>query len=180
MYLCIMQDYGTILCVDDSEAILTALRLCLSGTFREVLTLTDPEQILKTMATNEVDIVLLDMNFSLGVNSGQEGLLWLRTLRKHYPDTPVVLLTAYAEVDLAVRGLKTGAADFVVKPWDNDELVHRLRDVLEQSARIEPLERVEQEHIRRAIDHNRGNLSKAAEQLGIARQTLYNKLKSKN
>ena len=169
--------YGTILIVDDNPAILTALRLCLEQTFERIVTLERPDEILKTMAQEEVSLVLLDMNFSLGVNSGQEGILWLRTIRKHHPQVPVVLLTAYADVSLAVRGLKTGASDFLVKPWDNDELVRKLKDVLDLQQEIVTLDEVEAEHIRRTIDYCHGNLSKAAELLGITRQTLYNKMK---
>jgi len=175
-----MMKYGTLLAVDDNPAILTALRYCLDSTFDRVLTLSNPNDILKTMAQEAIDIVVLDMNFTLGVNSGQEGLLWLRTIRKHHPQVPVVLLTAYADVQLAVRGLKSGAADFIVKPWDNDELVHKLKDVLDMNSEVVTLDEVESEHIRRAIDRCHGNLSKAAEMLGITRQTLYNKMKKLN
>jgi DNA-binding NtrC family response regulator len=111
------------------------------------------------------------------VNNGSEGILWLRTLRKHHPEVPVVLLTAYADVSLAVRGLKSGAADFIVKPWDNDELVRKLKDVVDMQSEIVTLDEVEAEHIRKAIDRCHGNLSKAADMLGITRQTLYNKMK---
>ena len=172
-----MNNYGTLLVVDDNAAILTALRYCLEGTFERIITLERPEEILKTMAQEAVDLVLLDMNFTLGVNSGQEGLMWLRTIRKHHAEVPVVLLTAYADVQLAVRGLKSGAADFIVKPWDNDELVRKLKDVLELQTEIVTLDEVESDHIRRAIDRCHGNLSKAAGMLGITRQTLYNKMK---
>ncbi len=172
-----MNKYGTILIVDDNAAILTALRYCLADTFERILTLEQPTDILKVMAQEPVDLVLLDMNFTLGVNSGQEGLLWLRTIRKHYAEVPVVLLTAYADVQLAVKGLKSGASDFCTKPWDNDELVHKLKDVLDMQAEIVTLDEVEAGHVRRAIDRCHGNLSKAAELLGITRQTLYNKMK---
>ena len=149
----------------------------LEGLFEQVLTLERPDGILKLMAQQPIDLVLLDMNFSLGVNSGQEGLLWLRTIRKQHPQTPVVLLTAYADVNLAVKGLKNGAADFITKPWDNDELVHKLKDVLDMQSEIVSLDEMEKEHIRRTIDHCHGNLTQAAELLGITRQTLYNKMK---
>lgn len=175
-----MEKYGTILIIDDNPSILTALRYCLGDTFERILTLERPDDILKTMAQEEVDIVLLDMNFTLGVNNGQEGLLWLRTLRKHHPLTPVVLLTAYADVNLAVRGLKTGAADFIVKPWDNDELTRKLKDVLDIQAEVVTLDEMEADHIRRTIDRCHGNLSEAAKLLGISRQTLYNKMKRLN
>ena len=172
-----MNNYGTILIVDDNPSILTALRYCLDTTFERILTLDKPDDILKTMAQETIDIVLLDMNFTLGVNNGSEGLFWLRAIRKQHPQTPVVLLTAYADVNLAVKGLKNGAADFITKPWDNDELVHKLKDVLDMQSEIVSLDEMEREHIRRTIDHCHGNLTQAAELLGITRQTLYNKMK---
>ena len=172
-----MSKYGTILIVDDNTSILTAMRYLLDGIFERILTLTQPDDILKTMAQEEIAIVLLDMNFSLGVNNGQEGLFWLRTIRKQHPQTPVVLLTAYADVSLAVKGLKNGAADFITKPWNNDELVRKLKDVLDMQNEIVTLDEVEKDHIRRTIDRCHGNLTQAAELLGITRQTLYNKMK---
>ena len=172
-----MNKYGTILIVDDNTSILTAMRYLLDGVFERVLTLSQPDDIMKTMAQEEIDIVLLDMNFTLGVNSGQEGLFWLRAIRKQHPQTPVVLLTAYADVTLAVKGLKSGAADFITKPWDNDELVRKLKDVLDMQHEIVSLDEVEREHIRRTLDRCNGNLTQATKLLGFARQTLYNKMK---
>ncbi len=172
-----MNKYGTILIADDNASILTAMHYLLDDTFERVLTTTQPEEILKLMAQQPVDLVLLDMNFTLGVNSGNEGLFWLRTIRKQHPQTPVVLLTAYADVNLAVKGLKNGATDFITKPWDNDEMVHKLKDVLDMQNEIVSLDEMEKEHIRRTIDHCHGNLTQAAELLGITRQTLYNKMK---
>ena len=157
-----MNKYGTILIVDDNAAILTAMRYLLDATFEQILTTTNPEDILKLMAQQAVDLVVLDMNFTLGVNNGNEGLFWLRTIRKQHPQTPVVLLTAYADVNLAVKGLKNGAADFITKDMQNE---------------IVSLDEMEKEHIRRTIDHCHGNLTQAAELLGITRQTLYNKMK---
>jgi len=169
--------YGTILVVDDNEAILTAVKYCLAGIFSRVLTLSSPDTVLKVLNQEEVSVVLLDMNFSLGVNSGQDGLFWLQTIRKHHPDLPVVLITAYADVNLAVRGLKNGAADFISKPWDNDDLIRKLKDVIDAAEDVVTLDEVEAEHIRKAIDRCHGNMKLAAEQLGITRQTLYNKVK---
>ena len=173
----IMKNYGTILVVDDNPAILTAARICLGGVFGKVITLASPEGILATMNKENIDVVLLDMNFTLGVNSGQDGLLWLRSIHKLHPDVPVVLITAYADIKLAVRGLKDGAADFVTKPWDNTELVRILKDAIDKSKEIVPLEEVETAHIHRVLEKCHGNISKAAEMLGITRQTLYAKMK---
>lgn len=88
-----------------------------------------------------------------------------------------MLFTAYGDIDLAVRGVKAGAFDFVVKPWDNAHLISTLLAAVESSNRISTLDEMEDEHIRKAIDKCHGNLTQAAEILGITRQTLYNKLK---
>ncbi len=169
----------TILVCDDNAGILTAMQYALADTFQRILTLTQPEELLRTMAAERVDIVLLDMNFSLGTNSGREGMHWLQVLRQAHPDVPVVMLTAYGDVPLAVRTLKSGAADFITKPWDNDELIAKLLNVLEAQQQLAPLDEVEMEHIRRAVDRADGNLTAAAKMLGLTRQTLYNKLKAR-
>lgn len=172
-----MAQYGTIVVVDDNSAILTALRICLDSTFERVITLASPDSLPATLQQEKVSIVLMDMNFTLGMNTGQEGLTWLRTLRHLHPQLPVVLITAYADVQLAVNGLKYGAADFVTKPWDNDKLIGVLRDAIDSNREVVPLDQMEQEHVQRAVEQCRGNMSKAAEMLGITRQTLYKKLK---
>ena len=169
--------YGTILVIDDNPSILTALKICLGGTFEKILTLPCPDTAPTLLQQEPVDIILLDMNFTLGVNSGQEGLLWLRTFRRLHANIPVVLITAYADIQLAIKGLKTGAADFVTKPWDNDELIRILKDAIDRSQEVETLESIENTHIHKVVDKCHGNISRAAELLGITRQTLYAKLK---
>lgn len=171
--------YGTILACDDNVDILTALDYALADTFERIVKLTQPDELLRTMATEHTDIVLLDMNFSLGTNSGREGLHWLQVLRRAHPDVPVVMLTAYGDVPLAVRALKSGAADFITKPWDNDQLTYKLCNVVEAQQTLPPLDEVEMEHIRRVVDRADGNLTAAAKMLGLTRQTLYNKLNRK-
>lgn len=170
--------YGTILVIDDNAAILTAVRICLSGTFGKVLTLTSPDKALVTIAQENPAAILLDMNFSLGVNSGQEGMMWLSAIHRKFPDIPIVLMTAYADVKLAVRALKNGAADFVTKPWDNDELIRVLKDAIDKAGEIVPLDQLESEHVRKVLNKCDGNMKRAADLLGISRQTLYNKVKA--
>lgn len=167
--------YGTILVVDDNPAILTAVKICLSRVFERIITLSSPDDILVTLRQEHVDIILLDMNFSLGVNSGQDGMIWLSAIRRKHPDIPVVLITAYADVKLAVRGLKNGAVDFIAKPWDNDDLIRVLKDAIDKSKEVIPLHELEKEHVKKVVDKCHGNMSKAAELLGITRQTLYRK-----
>ena len=169
--------YGTILIVDDNTSILTALKICLDDVFDPILALPTPDGVLAKLQQERVDVVLLDMNFTMGMNNGQEGLTWLRTIHRLHADIPVVLVTAFADVQLAVKGLKAGAADFITKPWDNDELIRTLKDAIDNNNRIDTLETVEAQHVRKVVDKCHGNISRAAELLGITRQTLYSKIK---
>jgi DNA-binding NtrC family response regulator len=121
---------GSILIIDDNKNVLTALRILLQNHFETVTLLTSPGQIHSTFKETTPDVVLLDMNFSAGINSGNEGLYWLSEIKKRHADLPVVLFTAYADIDLAVKALKQGASDFVVKPWDNARLIATLQAAL--------------------------------------------------
>jgi DNA-binding NtrC family response regulator len=122
---------GTILVVDDNRSILAAVEILLQTLFAKVITVANPNRIRRILSPEEegvtVDIVLLDMNFSAGINDGNEGLFWLSEIKKQHPSMPVVLFTAYADIELAVRGIKEGASDFVVKPWDNRKLAATLQ-----------------------------------------------------
>ncbi|MDR0394974.1 MAG: sigma-54 dependent transcriptional regulator [Tannerella sp.] len=118
---------GTILVVDDNKSILAAVKILLQTLFAKVLTINNPNRIKQILSDEQVDIILLDMNFSAGINSGNEGLFWLTEIKKQNPSVPVVLFTAYADIELAVRGIKEGASDFVVKPWDNNKLSETLQ-----------------------------------------------------
>ena len=121
---------GTVLIVDDNKSVLTSLELLLEDEFERVETASNPNRILSFLNTETVDLVLLDMNFSAGVNTGNEGLFWLRRIQEIVPGLPVIMLTAYGDVDLAVKALKSGATDFVLKPWDNDALREKIRAAL--------------------------------------------------
>ena len=135
---------GTILIVDDNKSVLTSLELLLEDEFEGVETASNPNSILSVLDSRPVDLVLLDMNFSAGVNTGNEGLFWLRRIREIAPELPVIMLTAYGDVELAVRALKGGAADFVLKPWDNDNLIGKIRAALHErksSQLVHPVER---------------------------------------
>ncbi|MDL2228461.1 sigma-54 dependent transcriptional regulator [Bacteroidales bacterium OttesenSCG-928-K03] len=128
-----MMQKGSILVVDDNKAILSALQLLLPEYFMEIKMLSNPNTIISTIKAFQYDVVLLDMNFSAGVNSGNEGLFWLSEIKKYSPLSEVVLFTAYADIDLAVNGIKRGAFDFVVKPWENAKLVSTLLAAYELS-----------------------------------------------
>ena len=122
-----MKKRGNILVIDDNEAMLVSLRLLLDNVFEDVQTSTNPNAIPTLMRRKRPDVVLLDMNFGRGINNGNEGLLWLREIKRMEPDVAVVLFTAYADIDLAVRGIRDGAADFIVKPFENEVLIEKLR-----------------------------------------------------
>jgi DNA-binding NtrC family response regulator len=121
---------GRILIIDDNKAALSALSLLLQYVFEEVVCLSNPNAIKSTIEQQAFDLALLDMNFSAGLNTGNEGLFWLREMKQHAPELEVVMITAYGDVELAVKALKFGAADFVLKPWDNDKLVATLKAIL--------------------------------------------------
>ncbi len=112
-----------ILIVDDSPEVLLAAELVLKKKFRSVMTTTDPSHLPTLLAEHTFNVVLLDMNFTLGATSGQEGMDWLRRAQALAPDTQIILMTAYADMEAAVTAMREGAADFVVKPWDNAKLV---------------------------------------------------------
>jgi len=117
-----------ILIVDDNPGVLSALKLLLKEVFGQIIALPSPVTIPSVLRTENPDVVLLDMNFTDALNSGNEGLYWLHEIKRMNPALPVVLFTAYADIDLAVRGIKEGATDFVVKPWDNARLVETLKN----------------------------------------------------
>ena len=118
---------GSILIVDDNKNVLSALRIFLGSYFETVYCLPSPNTLVANLHQYSPDVVLLDMNYSAGINTGNEGLFWLSEVKKFNPDIPVVLFTAYADIDLAVAALKRGASDFVVKPWDNAKLLSTLQ-----------------------------------------------------
>lgn len=118
---------GKILVIDDNHAVLSALELLLEAEYSSVITMNNPNEITSIPDIPDYDFVLLDMNFSAKVNSGNEGFYWLRHIHKIAPELPVVMITAYGDVALAIRALKEGAVDFVLKPWDNKKLLATLQ-----------------------------------------------------
>lgn len=114
---------GTILIVDDNKSINSALEMMLQYEVKKVITISSPKRIHEILDQTEVDIVLLDMNFHAGINSGNEGLFWMKEILKHDNNISVVMITAYGDVELAVKAIREGAVDFVLKPWDNKKLL---------------------------------------------------------
>lgn len=121
---------GSLLIVDDNKNVLRALQIFLQYEIGKVKCISNPNQIPSEFMNTEYDVVLLDMNFTAGINSGNEGFYWLREIKKISPTTEVVMFTAYGDVELAVKAVKEGAADFVLKPWDNDKLTATLKSAL--------------------------------------------------
>lgn len=117
---------GKIIVIDDNEAVLKTLRMILSREFKKVVCASVPTLLPALLREDDVDVVLLDMNFGTGKQSGGEGLFWLDRIRERTNPPEVVLITAFGDIELAVASLKKGAADFIVKPWDNDKLLRTI------------------------------------------------------
>ena len=122
---------GNILIVDDNKSILSALEILFTPEFQSVTTLSDPNQIPTELRKNDYNLVVLDMNFSAAINTGNEGIYWLKRIREINPEISVVMITAYGDVELTVKALKAGATDFVLKPWDNAKLMATLKSALQ-------------------------------------------------
>jgi DNA-binding NtrC family response regulator len=122
---------GNILIVDDNKSILSALEILLVPEFRDVTAIASPNLILTELRKNSYNVVILDMNFSAGINTGNEGIYWLGKIKESHPEISVVMITAYGDIDTAVRALKAGASDFVLKPWDNEKLLATIRLALQ-------------------------------------------------
>lgn len=123
---------ASILIIDDDTDVLTAVRLLLKTDVKDVVTEKNPENIRWHLSKDDYDVILLDMNFTSSINTGNEGLFWLKEIRKLKPDAAVIMITAYGDIDLAVRSLKEGAADFVVKPWHNEKLMSTIKEILKR------------------------------------------------
>ncbi|MUP37482.1 sigma-54-dependent transcriptional regulator [Labilibaculum euxinus] len=126
-----MKKAGNVLIVDDNKSVLESLQLFLKRKFDEVIICSNPNRIPNLLSCHKFDVVLLDMNFSTGINNGNEGLFWMKEILKIDSTLVVILFTAYAEVNLAVNAMKDGAADFILKPWDNKKLFATLKSGVE-------------------------------------------------
>jgi len=123
---------ASILIVDDDPDVLTAVRLLLKTEAKEVVTEKNPENLRWHLSKDNFDVILLDMNFTSSINTGNEGIFWLKEIQKLRSEASVIMITAYGDIDLAVRSLKEGAADFIVKPWHNEKLIGTIRETLKR------------------------------------------------
>ena len=123
---------ASILVIDDDQDVLTAVRLLLKTEAANVVTEKNPENIRWLLSKQSFDLIMLDMNFNSSINTGNEGLFWLRKIKEFGSDAAIIMITAYGDIDLAVRSLKEGAADFMVKPWHNEKLISAIRETLKQ------------------------------------------------
>jgi len=128
--------HASILIIDDDTDVLTAVRLLLKPVVKEVVTEKNPENIRSILAKNIFDLILLDMNFNSSINTGNEGLFWLKKIREFKSDAAVIMITAYGDIDLAVRSLKEGAADFMVKPWHNEVLLNVINEAFAKQSKV--------------------------------------------
>ena len=177
-----------IIVVDDNEAVLRSLRTILSHEFKTIVTVSSPVLLPALLRNGDVDLVLLDMNFGTGKQGGGEGLFWLDRILELKNPPAVILITAFGDIELAVSSLKKGATDFIVKPWDNENLIQTLTYVLERRAESDESEissvaeslvshPCTLEDMAEVLKEKKGNLTLVAQQLDISRQTLYNKMR---
>lgn len=190
-----------ILIIDDNKSVRVSLKMVLGNEFDSILTIGDPTLLPALLANGDFDAVLLDMNFDNCRLDGSDGLFWLERIKGMPKPPAVVMITAFGDIALAVEAMKRGAEDFITKPWDNDELISKLKAAIKKNkiarsdmvalsdakvtkAREEKqlamtLEELKADHIDTVVARCNGNLSQAAKLLGINRQTLYNQLKKK-
>ncbi len=126
---------SSVLVIDDDLDVLTAVRLLLKTEAKEVMTEKNPENLRSILSKQSFDVILLDMNFTSSINTGNEGLFWLNKIKEFKSEAAVIMITAYGDIDLAVRSLKEGASDFVVKPWHNEKLITIIKEALKRKGK---------------------------------------------
>ncbi|HAF29413.1 MAG TPA: sigma-54-dependent Fis family transcriptional regulator [Bacteroidales bacterium] len=154
------QKKGKILIVDDNEELLIAFKFFLSKHFDKISTIKNPNLIPEYLGKESYDIILLDMNFKAGVNTGNEGIFWMKQILEKDPNASVVLITAYGDVELAVNAMKEGAADFIQKSWDEEKILSTILSAYNlrlSKLKIENLEQ-KQKHLSEKIDSKFSNI----------------------
>jgi DNA-binding NtrC family response regulator len=151
-----MKEYTRVLIVDDDQQMLDTLKLLLKYEFSDIHCLRNPNLIPEILKKEKFDLILLDMNFSTGRTSGNEGLYWLREIRKVIPLATVIMISAYGTIDLAIEAMKDGAMDFILKPWDNQKLLATLKSAINFNRMKTDLEKVKAQNriLTDGIDQN--------------------------
>jgi DNA-binding NtrC family response regulator len=150
-----MKSEGKVIIIDDNVSVLNSLKLFLKYKFKEVVTISNPNNTISELSKTNFDIVLLDMNFSAGINSGNEGIYWLNEIKNRFPDVPIIMITAYGDSELAVKAIKTGAFDFIEKPWNNQKLLATLNAAYELRKSKQKVKNLEEQ--KRNITQNTSN-----------------------
>ncbi len=138
------KEEAKILLVDDDEDILLAAKFLLKKHFTKIITANSPVLVDDILSAHEIDIALLDMNYTGGVTTGQEGFDLLKKIKNQSPATKVIMMTAYGDIDLAIKAIKEGAADFIVKPWDNAKLISTVLGAFKLSLTLQTIAVVSQ------------------------------------
>ncbi len=165
---------NTLLLVDDNPAVLASLGQLLESEVEKVIGIKSPELIPGILATSEVDLIIMDMNFSRGATDGREGIAWLKNILHDDPDAVVLMITAYGEMELAVEAMKCGATDFINKPWDNDKLVATVRSGImlkESRKKIRQLQS-KQDHLSQCIDTGHETLHGKSPEMLQVKETI--------
>lgn len=173
-----------LLCVDDDPDILTAAELLLTRHGMNVATAGSPEEAEAQLAKRKFDAILLDLNFRRGDVTGEAGLAFLEALLQRDPGAVVVIITGHSGMAIAVKAMRLGAADFVMKPWHNERLLATIRSAIEHPRPHLPapdtmdlnLERSERAMIEQALKRHAHNISLAAKDLGLTRAALYRRM----
>jgi DNA-binding NtrC family response regulator len=139
------KNQARILIVDDQEEIIFSLKMILKKHYETVFATNNPKKIIPFLNENQIDVVLLDMNYRIGFEDGREGIHWLKEIKQLSPQTLVVLMTAFGKIETAVEGLKTGAFDYILKPWDNEKLLATIATAVENSRKKTKKTAVKQE-----------------------------------
>lgn len=127
---------ANILIIDDQEDILFACKMVLKKHFETIFTINNPKKVVELLSKNEIDVVLLDMNYRIGFEDGREGIYLLKEIKTLSPKTTVILMTAFGKVETAVEGLKLGAFDYILKPWDNEKLISVVKFAVDESRKV--------------------------------------------
>ncbi|MGL4581950.1 MAG: response regulator, partial [Flavobacterium sp.] len=118
---------ATILILDDNSEVLIAAKMLLKRHFENILTNNNPKKLAEILSQEEVDVIILDMNYRVGFEDGKEGIFWFKEIKKISPTTQIILMTSYGKVETAVEGIKLGAVDYILKPWNNESLIETVK-----------------------------------------------------